>query len=286
MIRSIPAMGTIVTIQVEGHDADPVIERAFGWFQTIEGRCSRFDPQSELMRLSASVGVPVPVSPVLFEAVGFALAVSRETEGAFDPAVGQAMQARGYNREYRTGAPLVAEAEADAGVSYRDIHLDPESRSVTLRRSLTLDLGAVAKGFALDMAARELQAFEDFAIDAGGDLYLRGSNPNGRPWSVGIRHPRHDGECIESLCVSDQAVCTSGDYERGRHILDPRTGEAADSAASVTVLAPTAMMADALATAAFVLGPVEGIRLLDRMGVDGIIFTPALVRHATRGLRS
>ena len=76
---------------------------------------------------------------------------------------------------------------------------------------MTLDLGAVAKGLAIDAAARELQPFGDFAIDAGGDLYLGGRNPDGAPWSVGIRHPRLDGRLIDSLRVSNKAVCTSGD---------------------------------------------------------------------------
>ncbi|HXA49644.1 MAG TPA: FAD:protein FMN transferase [Candidatus Acidoferrum sp.] len=89
---------------------------------------------------------------------------------------------------------------------------------------------------------------------------------------------------IAVLSVTNQAVCTSGDYERGGHILDPRTGAPADAVASATVVAPTAMLADALATAAFVLGPAEGIALPDRLGVDGLIVTPQLERYATRGL--
>jgi thiamine biosynthesis lipoprotein len=141
------------------------------------------------------------------------------------------------------------------------------------------------------MAARELNPLEHYAIDAGGDVYVAGLNPDGAPWSVGIRHPRCHDQLIESLSVSNVAVCTSGDYERkdsedGHHILDPRTGVSANAVASVTVVAPTAMVADALATAAFVLGPIDGIRLLERHGVDGLMVTPALERYATRGMRS
>jgi thiamine biosynthesis lipoprotein len=83
--------------------------------------------------------------------------------------------------------------------------------------------------------------------------------------------------------VSDKAVCTSGDYERGDHIVDPRAGTSPAAIASVTVVAPTAMLADALGTAAFVLGPVEGIGLLTRHGVEGLIVTAALERHETAG---
>ena len=85
------------------------------------------------------------------------------------------------------------------------------------------------------------------------------------------------------LRVSDRAVCTSGDYERGAHILDPRDADASCRVASATVVAPNAMLADALATAAFVLGPEPGIALLERMGVDGLLITPALECFRTTG---
>ena len=112
------------------------------------------------------------------------------------------------------------------------------------------------------------RAFENFAIDAGGDLYLGGCNAAGEPWSVGIRHPRDEHQLIDTMRVSNTAVCTSGDYERrvagdspsldrdaDHHIIDARTGLSATTAASVTVVAPLAIVADGLATAAFVLGP-------------------------------
>jgi thiamine biosynthesis lipoprotein len=178
------------------------------------------------------------------------------------------------------------------------VRLDPGQKTITLVRPLILDLGAVAKGLAIDMAARELSALDNFAIDAGGDLYVAGCNPDGAPWSIGIRHPRLLDQLSASLRLSNLAVCTSGDYERrrppgdddvdgadsGHHILDPRTGASAGAVASVTVVAPTAMAADALATAAFVLGPAAGIRLLERQGVNGLIISPTLERHSTRDM--
>ena len=328
--RTIPAMGTLVTIDVVGDVAGDVagpgapqasaqlaaaVERAFAWFYQIEQCCTRFDPQSELVRLSAHVGVAVPASAILYEAVQFALAVAEESGGAFDPTVGAAMEMRGFNREYRSGG-IVRSAPEGSGwathrathrATYRDVRLDPDRKTITLLRPLLLDLGAVAKGLAIDMAAHELRPFAHFAINAGGDLYVRGHNAQGGPWSVGIRHPRVPGALFDTLRVSDCAVCTSGDYERrcpveteagGHHILDPRaaTSEGTDSpespvssahaAASATVVAPTAMLADALATAAFVLGPDDGIALLERFGVDGLIISPALERHTTRGMHS
>jgi thiamine biosynthesis lipoprotein len=290
-------MGTFVTIQVVGHgsdseqplERDQAIERAFEWFCRAEACCSRFDAQSEVRQLTAEVGVPVPVSAMLFEAVRFALAVADESGGAFDPTIGVRMEARGFNREYRTGRPVRTALEVDDDVSYRDVRLDPDRQTITLVRPLLLDLGAVAKGLAIDLAARELAMFEHYAVDAGGDLYLGGLNPDGARWAVGIRHPRHDHQLIDVLSVADCAVCTSGDYERrspgngSHHLIDPRTGKPADMAVSATVIAPTAILADTLATAAFVLGPADGIQLLERHGVNGMIVSPTLERHMTRG---
>jgi len=272
-VRTEVAMSTLVTIRAvrPGAVAEESIGRAFGWFHEIESRCTRFDPSSELMRLTAQTGVAVPVSAILFEAVRFALLAAEASGGAFDPTA-----ARGV-----------------AGGGWCDIELDEARTAITLHRPLTLDLGAVAKGLAVDLAARELAPLEDFVVDAGGDLYLGGRNERGDPWRVGIRHPRREGELIAFLRASNQAVCTSGDYERlapqagdgEHHIVDPRSGVSPHALASATVLASGAMLADALATAAFVLGPEEGIALLERMGVEGLVVTPALQRHETRGLR-
>jgi thiamine biosynthesis lipoprotein len=290
-------MGTIVTIRVVrlGSEADAAIGQAFGWFHEIEERCTRFDQRSELRQVTAQFGVPVTASAILYEAVRFALMVAEESGGAFDPTVGHRMEARGFNREYRTGAIVQNHSTPDDDVSYRDVVLDSDRKTILLLRPLTLDLGAVVKGLAVDLAACELAPFEDFAIDAGGDLYLGGLNERGSPWSVGVRHPRDEKQLIASLQVSNQAVCTSGDYERriqdsdghgvSHHILDPRTsGTSPHAVASATVVASRAMLADALATAAFVLGPQAGMQFLDRMGVEGLIVTPELEQYQTRGL--
>jgi thiamine biosynthesis lipoprotein len=294
--RSTALMGTVVTIRMVRHGADrqeriyceEAVERAFDWFRRIEECCTRFEEHSEVMELAAQVGVAVPVSTILFEVVQFALAVAEESGGAFDPTVGYAMESRGFNEEYRTRRTIQTALEPDGPVSYRDVLLDPGRNTITLFRPLILDLGAIAKGLAIDMAARELRQFEDFSIDAGGDLYLGGRNPSGEPWSVGIRNPRRTSELIDTLRVSDRAVCTSGDYERvcsredgGHHILDPRTGMSPHASASVTVVAPTAILADAVATAAFVLGPTQGIQLFERLGVDGVIISSSLKRYTT-----
>jgi FAD:protein FMN transferase len=290
--RSEILMGTCVTIEVL-RDDEPAIDRAFEWFRSVEACCSRFAEDSELAGLSRRVGEPVAVSPTLFEAVQFALEVARETGGAFDPTVGALMHERGFDREYSTGvrSPIRSVVDSSIGrASFRDVQLDARTRTITLERPLMLDLGAVAKGLAVDLAARELQHLNDFAIDAGGDLYLGGVNASGLPWSVGVRHPLLYDQLIETIHVSDRAVCTSGNYEprhpedpTAPHIFDPRDQRDVSRVASVTVIAASTMLADALATAAFVLGADEGLTLLERLEVEGCIITADMTRHGTAG---
>ncbi|HEY7270259.1 MAG TPA: FAD:protein FMN transferase [Dehalococcoidia bacterium] len=282
-------MDTLVSIEATSPDENAApgrIDRALGWFAEVEARCSRFEPDSELMRLCTRPGEVVATSPLLIACLEFALELARLTGGAFDPAVGGRLQAAGFDRSYRSGDRAHAGA-TDSNATYRDIHIEPEAGTVRLTRPMVIDLGAVAKGFAMDLAARELAGFASFAIDAGGDILVRGVRPDGEVWSVGIQHPRQADEIIDVIEVAEGAVCTSGDYERasadgGAHIVDARGGEGL-ALASVTVVAPTAMAADGLSTAAFVLGPDEGMDLLRSQRVEGLIVTRALVRDETPG---
>jgi thiamine biosynthesis lipoprotein len=286
-VHTAVVMDTTVSIRIVGaRDATPAIERAFEWFRRIESVCSRFNGESEVLRLAARAGTRVTASDILFEITRFAIALAEETDGAFDPAVGHRLEALGFDREYRTGERIRSGVTGD-DTTFRDVELDVARRTIQLRKPLVLDLGAVAKGFAIDMAARELERYENFVIDAGGDLYVGGLNDRGERWAVGIRHPRDPSAIIETILVSNAAVCTSGDYARTNdraehHIIDPRSGASPDSVASVTVVAPLAMVADGLATAAFVLGPERGRELIERHGAEGLIITPSLERFATR----
>jgi thiamine biosynthesis lipoprotein len=282
-----PVMGTLVTIAIEepADDARDRYQEAFDWFHRVEACASRFDPTSELNRLHARAGEPFVASEMLFHLVEVAVAVADASGGAFDPAVGSVMMRHGFTCDYVSGRPQAMAGDLAASPSHYDVLLDRDARTITLARPVLLDLGGIAKGFAVDLAARSLKDAGAFAIDAGGDLYLGGMKPGGRPWTVGIRHPRDPERTIETLAIADAAVCTSGDYERGEHhLIDPREGGSESRAASATVIAPTAALADALSTAAFVLGPTVGIPWLERQGVEGLIITPDLQRFATAGL--
>src|SRR6188768_2048450 len=173
-------MGTTVSVQVLGHGTSSrarnerrrAAERAMAWFERVESVCSRFIAESELRQLSTRIGEAVVASDMLFEVVQFALAVADATGGKFDPTVGHRMEARGFNREHRTGSVVRTAVDAPDDVSYRDVTVDAQARTITLHRPLVLDLGAMAKGLAIDLASNELDDFGDFVVEAGGDLFL------------------------------------------------------------------------------------------------------------------
>jgi FAD:protein FMN transferase len=286
------AMSTTVSVQIVGAhpNAAALAADALDWFRLVEAACSRFDPDSELVRLCRAAPHPTAVSPVLYELLRVALAVSAASRGAFDPTLGVALQAMGFDTHWRTPMPSPRLVHAAANV-WRDIVLDDAAQTVTLRQPTLLDLGAVAKGFALDLAARALAGVAHCCIVAGGDLLCRGHNASGAPWVTAVVNPfapeRH--ACTVTGHAPEYAVCTSGDYARrtaaGHHLLDPRWSTMTSAAAlrSVTVVAPQAAIADALATAAFVLGPSEGASLLAEQQVDGYLIGVDGAHHTVHG---
>jgi FAD:protein FMN transferase len=288
-LRAVHSFGTVsmdtgVNLQVVSDRPrgllEPVADRAFQWFDTVERICTRFDPSSEVMQLLDHTGQPVQVSRLLFEVVSFAMDLAEQTEGAFDPAIGASMEQLGFNTNYKTLEAIHTDVDAGA-VSYRDVKLDRKARTVLLRRPLILDLNAVAKGLAIDLAARELQHFPGVCVEAGGDVFVRGHNSRSEAWVIGIQHPRAPGILAETLQITDAGICTSGDYERragsnmsAGHILDARTRQPVGDLASVTVVAPTAMAADGLSTAAMILGRERGLQFLEEQGVGGLMIAP------------
>lgn len=288
-------MGTVVSIRVVGSgsmtDMEHAIERAFAAIRYVEVACSRFDEDSALRELCRHPGEKMRVPDVLFEAIRVALEMSMLTDGIFDPTVGQLLEGYGFTRHYLTGETVDSHTSRDGPVSYRDITLDEEERTVLLHRPLLLDLGAVAKGMAVDLAAKELLDWDGFAIDAGGDLYLHGVDPEGESWTVGIQHPLHKNEMICWLQMTNVAICTSGNYERRspldpdvHHLLNPRTGGSANGLLSCTVVAPLAILADAVSTAAFVQGAPQALEFVADLGLEALCIDDALNLKMTHSL--
>lgn len=285
--QSALAMGTSIHIEVVTGQVESLVltgmEQVWRLFRQVEAACSRFSTDSELSRLSLQTGISVRVSDMLFELIRFALQVAEMTDGSFDPTLGHAMASLGFKYHYLTGVPIINDSlESCTDVSFRDVILDEQERTVLLTKPLALDLGAVAKGFAVDLAAKELQGFEGLLIEAGGDIYAGGLNSNHEPWRIGIQHPLHGDSLIGSIPLSNAAICTSGGYERlstlvngEHHLLIPQTKLSQKSVLSCSVVAPYAMLADAFSTAAFILGPQDGLKLLESNDLEGLWVLPS-----------
>ena len=254
--------------------ASRAAEAAFDRARAIEGIMSDYDPASELSRLSAAGGGGfVPLSDDLWRVLSRSQELAAATEGAIDVTVGPCVELWRRARRMRQ-APAAAElAAARARCGYRLLALDPHSRSARLERpGMSLDLGAIAKGYAAQEAlgALEKLGITRALVDLGGDLALGDPPPGARGWRVAVA-PLRDGVPSLYLWLSRCAAATSGDAHRfaeieGRrysHIVDPRTGAALTDRSCVTVVAPDAASADALATAVSVLGPERGSALLD-----------------------
>ena len=286
-------MDTMVEIKVvtrkSREETEARINKAFEAFQRVEQACSRFTYSSELMKACQIVGAPVEISPLLFEPVNFAFEMAKLTDGLFDPTIGSVMEEYGFNRHYLTGDYI--ESPSSNHVTYQDIILDPLTSTLSIRKPLVIDLGAVAKGFAIDLAVNELKEFDGFTINAGGDLFAGGVDENGGPWKIGIQHPHQTDKIIETIYLTNQAICTSGSYERRNsdlpdlhHLVNPITKQSPNDWVSCSVIAPFAMMADAFSTASFLLGVKKGKKLLEQLDLQGILITSALQIERVGGI--
>lgn len=247
-------------------------------FRRTELRFSRFAADSELAQLNRANG-SVSISEELLELLLRARAHAIDTGGIFEPAVGAAMLASGYDRSFvpgafdRDDAPTVAPY---ASIAMLDI--DEEGRRVSRPSHVQIDLGGFLKGLTVDRAAT--LATTPMIVDAGGDAVLRGAPAGDAGWTVDIEDPQDSTRSIGAICVRDQAVATSaGNRRRWRrgsqlvhHVIDPRTGAPAQTdVVQATVLAPTAELADVMAKVAFVLGAEGAMRELERRGLSAVL---------------
>lgn len=294
-------MGTFVTITVVADDSrraevQAAVDRAFDAMREVDRLMSNYREDSEVSRINrGAFAAPVKVSGWTFAVIKRSIEVSRATDGAFDITVGPLM--RLWRDAEKAGAPPSAEAINDAlkKVGAADkVLLDEEQKTVGfLVEGMEIDLGGIAKGYAVDRAVEALRAAGVSAIvEAGGDLTAIGKNAGGRKWIVGVRNFfRREGH-VERLALEDRSIATSGDYERyceigGRrysHIIDPRTGMPVVGAASVSVIGPDCETADALATAASVLGFRRAASLPEESGIfAGCEILFASCTHGFRG---
>lgn len=280
-------MGSPYTVQVAGTNLVGETLQALqaaveARLQSVNREMSHYAPASELSKFNAApAGTPFPVSPAFLEVVRFSLGLARESGGAFDPTLGPVINLWGFGeRTVERAVPSdAALREALARTGWPHITVTQQGALLKDLDGLTLNLSAVAKGFGVDEVSRLLEArgFTNTYVAIAGEVRVRGRNPRGTAWQVGISTPvdnwRDSDPLVGVASLSDRAISTSGDYQKffrdaqGRrlaHILDPRTGAPVQhDVAGVSVVAPDSMTADALATTLFVLGREAGLRFIE-----------------------
>jgi thiamine biosynthesis lipoprotein len=224
---------------------------------------------SQFNRASAGTWFALPMD--FATVVAAALDVAECSAGAFDPTHGRTAALLGFGATKPARPPSAIELdEAFAAAGWRRLSFDPLSRRLCQPGGLWLDLSGIAKGFAVDAVARLLSevGIEDALVEIGGELLGRGLKPGGQPWWVDLEDPPGLDLPLLRIGLHDMAVATSGDYVRGAHTIDPRTGRPLPPCVvSVSVIHDTAMIADAWATALTVLGPEHGAELATREGL-------------------
>jgi thiamine biosynthesis lipoprotein len=275
-------MGTVAAVQAQtDEEAKQARDRVQPLFETINAHFSTWQENTEVSAVNraAGGGVPTPLSPDVATVVAASLKIAHESDGAFNPLVGSLMAAWGFMDDTAPPAPPAQKIldKAMRLADWRAIQFHGETTPATLylpTAGMKLDFGAIAKGYAVDIAYDTLSrnGYTNLLIDLGGNLRAIGEAAPGRGgWRTGIRNPFIEGICLaQFLLTHGEAVATSGNYERfveiGKvryaHIMDARTGRPVTGMAGVTVVAPSAMVADALSTTLFVLGPEKGQALL------------------------
>ena len=295
-------LGTLVTVKLYGDEAvvRPHLEAAFAEFARVDSSMSHYRADGALRRLEQQARLaPTRGSAGLIAVLMRSQHFAALTDGAFDCTVGALTGL--WNFPDAVAPPTSAQIDsALALVGYERLEVAAQAQSFRIDRpGLRLDLGAAAKGYAVDQAVAAIQELgvEAGVIEAGGDIRYWGEKPDGRPWLFGVQHPRAPEQYIAVEDLGLAAIATSGDYEqyfdwegeRYHHLLDPKTGYPARACISATVWSATALDADILSTAVFVLGPDQGLALVEGLtDVEGFIFFERdgqLMHRASTGMR-
>ena len=266
----------IVLYTTDEKIASEAARAAFDRFGELNAVLSDYDPSSELRRLcdSASEGKVVRVSDDLWRVLSNAQKLAERSDGAFDVTVGPVVRLWRSARHTKELPSPRSLASARAKVGYRLMRLHTDRQSVELLRpKMRLDLGGIAKGYAVDEAMKALRkhGVKRMMIDAGGNLGLGDPPPERTGWRIGVAPPEAGSPPRQYLLLSNRSVSTSGDLwqhvviggVRYSHLIDPRDGMALTGRMSVTVVGPEGMSADGLSSAVAVLGPEKGLRLIE-----------------------
>lgn len=296
--NSFHIMGTLARVELWSPDkelAKSLLDETKTIIEAVNQEMSPYIESSALYRLNekAAEGAQV-VSPELFELLRLSKKFSEKTQGAFDITFASV----GYLYEYREGKqPEQKDIDRlkDA-INYQGLILTETNRSVKFSDPrIKIDLGGIAKGHAVDRCIDLLKrkGIKHGIVQIGGDSRIIG-NRRGRPWLIGIKHPRQENQLVSKIPLENIAVSTSGDYERFfidkkgqriHHIIDPQNGQSARRSQSVTILASNSTLADALSTSLFVMGFERGLKLINQLeNVSAIIIDAQGKMHYSKDL--
>lgn len=280
-------MDTVIEVTAYGPTAEAAVKAAFGEFKRLHDISNNFDQASEVSQVNEAAGrQPVKVSADLLAMIKRANELSSRLDGTFDVTIGPLSDLWGIGRKGDFVPSQEEIAKVLPLIDYRLVVLDEPAGTVFLPKAgMKIDLGGIAKGYAVDRAIDILKAkgVQSALINAGGDVRVIGSRPDGNPWRIGVQHPRNPDAMLAKLALTDwDTMETSGDYQRYfikdnvrySHILDPRTGRQPRQISSVTMVLSNSADGDIFSTALFVLGPERGLTLLRQFpGVEAIMMT-------------
>jgi len=264
--------------------ANDAFEHAFREFDRLDALLSVWKDGSDVLRMNAAAGkAPVKVSGDTIEVLAIAHDVSAWTNGKFDITFGALADIWKFDQDQDNTVPTRAQIEARLPlVDFEQVVIDRTAGTAFIRKpGMRVHLGGIGKGYAVDRAVALLKerGLRDFMIQFGGDLYVAGTN-GGKPWALAIADPRGNHNPFATIEMSDGTFSTSGDYERTfmkdgvryHHIIDPDRGEPARLCRSVTLVTNRAVIADAVAKGVFILGPTDGMALIEKLpDVEGVI---------------
>ncbi len=280
------AMGTIITIAAVGTDeeqANEAIGKAFARIIEIETLMSTYKNQSQLSILNQEKSLE-NIDPSLAYVLEESIYYSEITDGAFDVTIKPVLDLWASKfGEGKPNQPPTQEELKSVLLLVNSSAITINGTSVSIGNDMGIVLGGIAKGYAVDETAKVLQSegFENGFVNAGGDGFFFGTKPDGEQWIVGLQDPEKKAEPITVMSISEKAVTTSGNYERYynnsarvSHIADPRTGYTVSNLISSTIIADSAIEADALSTSVFVLGEEDWMTLIESLdGVEFLIIT-------------
>jgi thiamine biosynthesis lipoprotein len=295
---SLYTLVTITVVSPSETKAREAMDAAYDELERVGRLLNFYAPDSELSRINRNAGAaPVKVSTEPLGVIQKAVDAAEATEGGFDVTGGPLVRLWDFKEKK---VPSRESIDAVRGlIGFRHIVINVGASTVYLdKKGVQIDLGGIIKGYAADRAAAVLEEYgiRDGIVAVAGDIRLFGRQPDGRPWNIGIQHPRSaddDTALLATLHLDGGAISTSGDYQRYffadgvryHHLLNPKTGFPQDLCRSVTVVAPSAAATDAFATGIFILGPQKGIAALERLGMDGVIVDKDGAVLMTKGIR-